>query len=201
MLFRSKLATLGLDDAIRQQKPASVPQTAGHSENNAGATNKKAGNDPKSTSVGSNRELTEQEKREAQLRSDAAAAMDLFGIAAAAERKEPTFEDLRSKADFQSYAEKLGEQMVARSSDPQYLFFVNSLVDQLTKPMNKLQLQTVRDTVQAHLDVILKREDEQQKRKVEQLKQKETKKTKKNQVKEDYVEGEYDDYDEQFNKY
>lgn len=30
--------------------------------------------------AGTDRELTEQEKREAQLRSDAAAAMDLFGL-------------------------------------------------------------------------------------------------------------------------
>lgn len=82
------------------------------------------------------------------------------------ERKEPVYEDLQSKVDFQAFAEKLGEQLSARHADANYLFFANLLIDHLTKPselpiqfkmviaknlfilVTKLQLQTIKDTVQ-----------------------------------------------------
>jgi hypothetical protein len=51
------------------------------------------------------------------------------------------------------------------------------------------------------LDVYIKHEEEQQKRKQDQQNQKEKQKTKKKQVREDLVEGEYDDYDERYNPY
>lgn len=51
------------------------------------------------------------------------------------------------------------------------------------------------------MDVYIKHEEEQQKRKQDQQNQKEKQKTKKKQVREDLVEGEYDDYDERYNPY
>uniref|UniRef100_A0A914GS58 Eukaryotic translation initiation factor 3 30 kDa subunit n=1 Tax=Globodera rostochiensis TaxID=31243 RepID=A0A914GS58_GLORO len=194
-----KIASLGLDDVIRQQQQQKVlaVETSQQKDLKVPSSLNNGGGGGKQKENGA--ELTEREKREAQLRADGAAAMDLFGLAA--ERKEPTYEGLRSKEDFQAFADKLGEQFEARRDDPNYLLFVNSLVDHLTTPMNKLQLQIVMTTIQVHLDVHLKREEEELKRQQEQSQKKETKKKKNKQLEEDVIEDDYDDYDEQLHRY
>ncbi|KAL3117247.1 hypothetical protein niasHT_007650 [Heterodera trifolii] len=184
-----KIASLGLDDVIRQQQPKGekVPTQATNNSRKEGTAKEGA------------TELSEREKREAQMRADGTAAMDLFGLAV--ERKEPTFDDLRTKDDFQAFADKLGEQIGARNDDANYSLFVSALVDHMTKPMSKLQLQIVMAKIQAHLDVHLKREEEEQKLQQEKTSKKETKKAKKKELEEDVIEDEYDDYDEQLHRY
>lgn len=60
--------------------------------------------------------------------------MKIFFEGCSIERKEPSFEELKTKAEFQTYAEKLGEQFATRHSDTHYLLFSNHLIDHLTKP-------------------------------------------------------------------
>ncbi|KAL7077392.1 hypothetical protein ACQ4LE_003011 [Meloidogyne hapla] len=183
-----KIADLGLD-VNKQQKPSN---SSAYSEDKLKNTSK---GKSKTSSFG-DVELSEKEKREAQLRADAAAGMDLFGVAV--DHKEKTFNDLETRPDFLAYAEKLSEQIAERHEHTHYLTFVNSLVERMIGPMTKLQLEIVRSTVQKNIDAHVKREQEQQKKKEEQQKQKVVKKVKSKQVREDLLEDEYDDYDEKF---
>nr|CAD2132451.1 unnamed protein product [Meloidogyne enterolobii] len=184
-----KIADLGLD-VNKQQKPSN---SAAYSEDKL----KNASKGKSKTSSFGNSELSEKEKREAQLRADAAAGMDLFGIAA--DHKEQSFKDLETRADFLAYAEKLSEQITERHEHTHYLTFVNSLVEKMIGSMTKLQLEIIRSTVQKNIDAHVKREEELQKKKLEQQKQKTVKKAINKQVREDLLEDEYDDYDEKYN--
>lgn len=69
--------------------------------------------------------------------------------------------------------------------------------------MNKLQLQTIRDTVQGFLNVIEKREEEQKKQKQDNQEKVKAKKKNKKMLYEDTVEDDYDDakYDKEFSNY
>jgi hypothetical protein len=182
-----KIVTLGLEN-VKKEEPVRT--------NEPGETGKKDTNKASSSAAG--RELSEQQKREAQLNSDAAAAMDLFGLAQDKGRK---YEDLSKKEDFQKYAEELGEQIATRSDNPHYLLFVNTLVDQITKPMKKIQLEMVEKTVSDHLEVYRKKDAEEQKKVVELKAAKTTKKQTKKKIMEDTVEGEYDDYMDKYENY
>ncbi|KAF7625998.1 hypothetical protein Mgra_00009823 [Meloidogyne graminicola] len=185
-----KIADLGLDVNKQQKASNSTSYLEDRTKNTSKGKFK--------TSSFNDVELTEKEKREAQLRADAAAGMDLFGITP--DHKEKSFKDLQTKADFLAHAEKLGEEITERREHPHYLTFVNSLIEQMIGPMTKLQLEIIRNTVQyeKNIDVHLKREEEEQKKKLEPQKLKTVKKAKNKQMHEDLLEDEYDDYDEKF---
>ncbi|CAK5130184.1 unnamed protein product [Meloidogyne enterolobii] len=153
-----KIADLGLD-VNKQQKPSN---SAAYSEDKL----KNASKGKSKTSSFGNSELSEKEKREAQLRADAAAGMDLFGVAA--DHKEQSFKDLETRADFLAYAEKLSEQITERHEHTHYLTFVNSLVEKMIGSSNlyflfdlnkfflvtKLQLEIIRSTVQVFIYIL-----------------------------------------------
>ena len=145
-------------------------------------------------------ELSEREKRELQLQSDVDISADLLGLQT---NKKKQFEDFHRANEFVDYANELGAQFSGRAKHEHYLLFVNGLVGHLVKPMNKLQLQTIRETVQGYLNVIEKREEEEKKHKQEIKEKTQAKKKTKKMLYEDTVEDDYDDakYDKEFSNY
>jgi len=189
-----KIVTLGLENAKRTVVEG--PERL----NNEGEKDVKGAGGSKTSALSAAelRELSEQQKREAQLSSDAAAAADLFGLASDKDRK---FDDLQKKEEFEKYAEILGEQISNRADNAHYLSFVNTLVDALTKPMKKTQLETIEKTVQDHLAVYRKKDAEEQSKVVEQKQVKTKKKETKKKLMEDSIVDEYDDYTTYEDKY
>ncbi|KAI1710827.1 translation initiation factor eIF3 subunit domain-containing protein [Ditylenchus destructor] len=182
-----KLVTVGLDDKMKKEKePEKTEATkAGRSGSNAGRSSPPDG------------ELTEAQKLELQKESDADLAMDLFGFKA---DKQKTWEDLRNPGDFKEHAQLMGEKIASKSSNPNYLLFTNSLTEHMCQPMTKIQLQTIRDTVQQYITAIEKREAEEKKQapvsaKPNQKGKSGNKKTVNKEKFEDYVSDEFDEYD------
>uniref|UniRef100_A0A1I7S628 Eukaryotic translation initiation factor 3 30 kDa subunit n=2 Tax=Bursaphelenchus xylophilus TaxID=6326 RepID=A0A1I7S628_BURXY len=189
--LQDKIATLGLEEKLRDE-PEPEPKKE--------KSNKAASSKAKPAASGGQRELSRAEILDLQKRSD----MELFADLIGAESTDKKFTELESRLDFTEFAEKTASAFSARSGSAYYTDFVTVLVDQITNPLNKFQLENIVTLLQGKVKQLAEAEKaEKEKEEAEkaareaQSKQKNKKKIKK-EVFDDYVEDDYDDYIDKF---
>ncbi|CAD5205892.1 unnamed protein product [Bursaphelenchus okinawaensis] len=187
--LQDKIATLGLEDKLKDEPAKEVKESKSSKSQSS-----------KSASAGGQKDLSQAEIMEMQKRSD----MELFADLIGAESTDKKYSELESRLEFKEFAERTAAAFTARSNTGFYVDFVTVLVDEITKPMNKFQLENVVNMLQgkvkqlAEAEKIEKEKEEAAKAARDaQGKQKNKKKIKK-EVYDDYVEDEYDDFIDKF---
>ncbi|KAI6179940.1 SWIRM domain-containing protein [Aphelenchoides besseyi] len=189
------MATYGLDQKLKAAATTAETEKK-EAEKKTAVTNK---NTKSSSTSQQKRDLTQAEIRELQQRGELEMFADLLGV----EMEDKKFGDLETKTEFTDYAQKAGNAFVERSDAQFYSDFVYTLIDQVTHPLNKFQLENIvlrlNDRIKQLTEVEAQERAEKEKA-AEQKKaqskggQQKKKNTIKKEVFEDCLEDDYDDY-------